>query len=83
MFKVDLKTVRDNPANPRALQLFNVRVHRAGGSRYIGQVSEKDEGLARLAALSRYGIAEEDVTPGTEPNGNAIFPGEEFDVSTA
>jgi len=83
MFKVDLKTVRDNPANPRALQLFNVRVHRASGSRYIGQVSEKDESLARLAALSLYGLAEEDVAPGTEPNGNAIFPEEEFDVAPA
>lgn len=83
MFNVDLKTIRDNPANPRALKLFNVRVHRASGSLHIGQVSEKDDGLARLAALSLYGIAEEDVTPGTEPNGNAIFPEEDFDVSPA
>jgi hypothetical protein len=83
MVKVDLKSVRDNPANPRALNLFNVRVHRASGSLCIGQVSEKDEGLARLAALSHYGMAEEDVTPGSEPNGNAIFPEEEFDVSPA
>lgn len=83
MFKVDLKTVCDSPANPRALQLFDVRVHRASGSCYIGQVSEKDEGLARLAALSRFGLAKEDVAPGTEPNGNAIFPDEAFDVSPA
>lgn len=83
MFKVDLKTVTDNPANPRALKTFDVRVHRKSGPIYIGQVSEKDEALARLAALSRYGIAEEDVASGTEPNGNAIFPDEEFDVYPA
>jgi len=27
------------------------------------------------------GVADEDLTPDTEPNGNAIFPGEAFDVS--
>ena len=63
------------------LKTFNVRVHRTSGSRYIGQVNETDEALARCAALSRFGLAEEDVTPGTEPNGSAIFPDEEFDVS--
>jgi hypothetical protein len=81
MFKVDLKNVTDNPENSRALKTFDVRVRRKSGPIYIGQVSEKDDGLARLAALSRYGIAKEDVAPGTEPNSNAIFPEEEFDVS--
>lgn len=83
MRTIEQKSLCSNPANSRALQLFNVRVHRSGGSRYIGQVSEKDEGLGRLAALSRYGVAEDDVAPGTEPNGDTIFPGEEFDVSPA
>ena len=65
------------------LKTFNVRVHRASGSRYIGQVNEANEELARCAALSRFGLAEDDVSPGTEPNGSAIFPEEEFDVSPA
>lgn len=83
MFKVDLKNVSNNPANPRALKTFDVRVHRKSGSIYIGQVSETNEELARCAALSQFGIAEDDETPGTEPNGKSIFPNEEFDVSPA
>lgn len=60
---------------------WDVRVHRATGHRFIGQVTERNEELARCAALSRFGLADEDLAPGTEPNGAAIFPSEEFDVS--
>lgn len=63
------------------LKKFSVFVHRVSGSRYIGQVSERTQELARCAALSQYGVAEEDVKPGTEPSGDAIFPEEDFDVS--
>lgn len=62
---------------------FNVRVHRDGGSHHIGQVHENNEELARCAALSKFGVAEEDILPGICPSGNAIFPEEEFDVSPA
>lgn len=65
------------------LKKFNVHVHRTSGSRYIGQVSEKNEELARCAALSRYGVADDDATPDIEPTGDVIFPEEEFDVSPA
>jgi hypothetical protein len=66
-----------------AQKTWDVRVHRATGFRYIGQVTESDEAFARCAALYRFGLAEEDATPGTEPNGSAIFPEESFDVSPA
>lgn len=65
------------------LKKFNVHVHRTSGSRYIGQVSEKSEELARCAALSRYGIADDNEISHAAPNGDAIFPEEEFDVSPA
>jgi hypothetical protein len=35
-----------------------VRGHRNGKSETLGQVSETSEELARLAALSKYGISE-------------------------
>lgn len=40
----------------QSLKAWNVRVHRSGGSLYLGQVNETTEALARCAALSRYGI---------------------------
>lgn len=62
---------------------WDVRVNRATGFRYIGQVTESTEPLARCAALSRFGLTEDDIAQGTEPNGSTIFPTEEFDVSPA
>ncbi len=59
-----------------------VRVGREGGFVEIGQVSETSEPLARCAALSRYGVTEDELTTGgVRPRGAAITPDEDFEVS--
>lgn len=66
---------------------WNVRVKRNGQATHVGQVAESTETLARCAALSKYGLsedeAEEMVRSCTGLRGAAIYPNEEFDVSPA
>jgi len=66
---------------------WNARVMRHGQAVHVGQVAESTETLARCAALSRYGLSEdeaEEVERGhAGSRGAAIFPDEEFDVSPA
>lgn len=47
------------------MKTWNVRVHRGGGSKELGQVHEASEELARCAALSKYGISEDEAEEGT------------------
>ncbi|MDF3831427.1 hypothetical protein P3W85_00395 [Cupriavidus basilensis] len=61
---------------------WNVRVYRDGSVSELGQVTETRESLAHCAALSRFGISEEDLAVGQVlVRGAAIYPDEEFDVS--
>ena len=43
---------------------WNVRVMREGQAQHIGQVAEDSEALARCAALSLYGVTEDEVDAG-------------------
>lgn len=63
-----------------ALKTWNVRVHLKTGSVYLGQVGEENEELARCAALSKFGIHEDD---DIDPNRRGIRAEDEFDVSPA
>ena len=55
---------------------------REGRSQYIGEVSERDEALARCAALSKYGVSDDEIAAGESRSPNqAIYPNNEFDVS--
>lgn len=81
MHTVPLTSVRASLANPRALRNWTVRVHRNGTSVTLGQVNEHTEVLARLAALSKYGISEDEAEEGTLRAG--IYPCDDFDVSPA
>ncbi|MCW5633545.1 MAG: hypothetical protein KIT17_09425 [Rubrivivax sp.] len=66
------------------MKLWNVRVHRDGRSVTVGQVSERNETLARCAALARFGVSDEELEAGeVRAPGNLITPDEEFDVSPA
>lgn len=63
-----------------AHKTWNVRVHLNTGSAHLGQVGEETEELARCAALSKFGIPEdEDV----DPNRRGIRTDDEFDVTVA
>lgn len=63
------------------MQDWRVRVDRAEGAVEIGVVRETSESLARCAALSRYGVSEEEVAvAGVRPRGAAIYPDESFEV---
>ena len=66
-------------SKPKQVKQWNVRVHRNGQSSFLGRVSAIRESEARAAALSAYGISEEETEEGT--NGNGIYPDEDFDVS--
>lgn len=69
------------------MRQWNVRVMRNGHAAHIGQVAESTETLARCAALSRYGLSEDEAEEmAQDPNGQrglAIYPDEAFDVSPA
>ena len=69
------------------MKQWNVRVMRNGHAVHIGQVAESTEALARCAALSRYGVSEDDAEETarscTGPRGATIHPDEEFEVSPA
>ncbi len=64
---------------------WNVRVMRNGHAVHIGQVAESTETLARCAALSRYGLSEDEAEEMEQghsgPRRAMIYPDEEFDVS--
>lgn len=67
------------------MKQWNVRVVRNGHAAHIGQVAESTETLARCAALSRYGLSEDEAEEmeqsRTGSRGPAIYPDEAFDVS--
>lgn len=63
---------------------WNVRVLREGQGIHIGQVAESTEALARCAALSHYGLCEDEVeTAGIRLRTAVIYPDEDFEVSMA
>ena len=63
-----------------ALKNWNVRVHIKTGTVHLGQVGEASEELARCAALSKFGIPEDE---DTDPTARGIRADDEFDVSPA
>lgn len=64
------------------LRKWSVYVIREGRSRYIGEVNESSEEMARCAALSRFGVGEGEIDVGeAAPRSVAIYPDEDFDVS--
>ncbi len=67
-----------------SMKHWNVRVMREGLAIHIGQVAESTETLARCAALSRYGLSEDEVeVGGGRARSAAIYPDEDFEVSVA
>lgn len=63
-----------------AFKNWNVRVHLKTGSVHLGQVGEESEEFARSAALSKFGIPEDE---DTDPAARGIRADDEFDVSPA
>ena len=63
---------------------WNVYVIREGRSQYIGEVSESSQEMARCAALSRFGVDEDEIDAGEfPPRCVAIYPDDDFEVSPA
>ncbi|WP_298434855.1 hypothetical protein [Ottowia sp.] len=63
---------------------WSVRIHRQEGSITVGQVTERNEALARCAALARYGVSEEEIAAGeVGAKDSAIYPDDEFGVVPA
>lgn len=62
------------------LKTWNVRVHLKTGSVSLGQVAETSEELARCAALSKFGIPDDE---DSDPTLRGIREADEFDVSPA
>ena len=66
------------------LKSWNVHVHSEGRPHYVGQVGERNEPLARSAALSRFCVNEDEIAAGEAlPRSAAIYPDVDFDVSPA
>ncbi|MBT9595970.1 MAG: hypothetical protein IV094_08305 [Vitreoscilla sp.] len=64
------------------LKRWNVYLRRQGRPQHIGEVSERDEALARCAALSKYGVSDDEIAAGESRSPDrAIYPDDEFDVS--
>lgn len=64
------------------LKRWNVYLRRQGQPQYIGEVGERDEALARCAALSKYAISDEEIAAGDGRSPDrAIYPDDEFSVS--
>lgn len=61
------------------MKTWNVRVH-TNPPFYLGHVHEKNEELARCAALSKFGIPEDE---DTDPTRRGIRLEDDFDVSAA
>lgn len=65
------------------LKKWNVYVNREGRSQYLGEVNERSEALARCAALSRFGLNEDEIDAGeAQPRGVAIYPDDNFEVQS-
>ena len=62
------------------MQTWNVRVHTQNGLILLGQVDEVSGVLARCAALSKFGIPDDEDTDPTQPG---IRCDDDFDVSPA
>lgn len=61
---------------------WNVWVCRGGRGVVIGTVFERDEPLARCAALSRFAVTEDELDSGEGPStASAILPEDDFWVS--
>lgn len=61
---------------------WNVYVTRDDRVQYIGEVHESNEALARCAALSRFGVTEEEVESGEALSiSGVIYPNEVFEVT--
>ena len=66
------------------MKTWNVRVRRNGRDLTLGQVHERNEELARCAALSRFGVSEDELAGGEARDGaEAIFPYDAFEVLAA
>lgn len=66
------------------MKTWNVAVVRDKGLVHIGQVQEDSEKLARLAALSKYGLTDEDLAVDAMPTvWPAILPADDFLVTEA
>ena len=66
------------------MKSWNVRVRRNGRDLTLGQVHELNEALARCAALSRFGVGEDELASGEARDGaKAIFPDDDFEVLPA
>lgn len=63
------------------MKTWNVRIRRDGHDLTLGQIHERNEALARCAALSRFGVSEDELASGEAGDGaEAIFPDDDFDV---
>ena len=63
---------------------WNVRVLREGRPVMLGQVSERNEALARCAALHKFGVSDDELVAGEGGrDGMAIRPDDDFEVSPA
>ena len=63
---------------------WNVRVFREGRPVMLGQVSERNETLARCAALHRFGVGDDELAMGEGGrDGMAIRSDDHFEVSPA
>lgn len=66
------------------MKTWNVRVCRNGRDLTLGQVRERNEELARCAALSRFGVSEDELASGEARDwAEAIFPDDDFEVLAA
>ena len=66
------------------MRTWNVRVFRNGRPVMLGQVSERNESLARCAALHKFAVDDQELSLGDgSMDGMAIRPDDEFEVSPA
>ena len=63
---------------------WKVRAVRDGRTVDVGQVDEPCESLARCAALSRFGVSEDEICAGeVRARAMVIYPDEDFEASPA
>lgn len=66
------------------MKTWNVLVRRRGHVVTLGQVHERNEELARCAALSRFGVGEDELASGeARDRAEAICPDGDFEVLPA
>lgn len=64
------------------MRTWNVRVRRNEREVTLGQVHERNEELARCAALSRFGVSEDELLSSeARDGGEVILPDDEFEVA--